>query len=391
MLARLFNLIEGSLYRVPLALLEAMEGDEKKSWDLGYHHAKRGRRFDASGAVDQDAYKAGYVSAKQEAKRQPAAGGRSRKQQKSYDIGFEHGRMGWSEAPGSAAHAEHYQAGHAAGRAQERPKAPPPQPRAYQPGEARASTGGLFGRMGGVWPDKYSTEYQQARDPKNQTGSPGMAAAVRATKARMAAGGKDVGEYIGRGNHSVVHHGPQLSDGTQTIYKFEKGDDEARLAKHYLDNPELGRIRSLPRYLSVSNYGTSHEPAGKPIHVIHSEHLDDLSGHPLRVHANRVATAAGRIGRKIQDAAEGEDYELKGKTREELAEIVGQAVDAAGAAARQEISDDGTYAPINQFVNDIKSMATMGIFPCDVSGENLGTRRATGEIVMRDAGCYGLA
>lgn len=62
MTTRYFSLIEGSLYRSPLRLLEAMYGERKRSWDLGYHHHKRhgASGFDDSKAVNKAAYKIGF-------------------------------------------------------------------------------------------------------------------------------------------------------------------------------------------------------------------------------------------------------------------------------------------------------------------------------------------
>lgn len=50
------------LMRTPLFLLES-KSPEVASWDLGYHHAKRGKPMDPSGAADQEAYQRGYQGA----------------------------------------------------------------------------------------------------------------------------------------------------------------------------------------------------------------------------------------------------------------------------------------------------------------------------------------
>lgn len=50
------------LARTPLNLLES-KSPEVASWDLGYHHAKRGKPMDPSGAADQEAYQRGYQGA----------------------------------------------------------------------------------------------------------------------------------------------------------------------------------------------------------------------------------------------------------------------------------------------------------------------------------------
>ena len=65
MAARMFNLIEGSLYRSPLRLVEAMYGEQKRSWDLGYHHAIRGHAPSPDAADDRDSYMKGYSGVKQ--------------------------------------------------------------------------------------------------------------------------------------------------------------------------------------------------------------------------------------------------------------------------------------------------------------------------------------
>ena len=74
---RLFRLIEGSLYRSPLLLLREAEPGapqpqadpqaQKRAYDLGYHHAKRGYNPypDHPKVADAQAYLAGYSHQKQ--------------------------------------------------------------------------------------------------------------------------------------------------------------------------------------------------------------------------------------------------------------------------------------------------------------------------------------
>jgi len=66
MLHQNFNLTEGLLYRSPLRLLEDLQGEEKRSWDLGYHHAIRHHNPDDSGASDKEAYAKGFESGRKE-------------------------------------------------------------------------------------------------------------------------------------------------------------------------------------------------------------------------------------------------------------------------------------------------------------------------------------
>ena len=69
MMTNRFNLIEGSLYRSPLRLTEAADPQiHHRSWDLGYHHAKRGKALEPDNPAigDRDSYVAGYNQAKKE-------------------------------------------------------------------------------------------------------------------------------------------------------------------------------------------------------------------------------------------------------------------------------------------------------------------------------------
>jgi len=63
-----FNLIEGSLYRSPLNLVEGDQSTHGHSWDLGYHHAKRGKEAEPNNPYvgDAEAYMDGYKTSKGE-------------------------------------------------------------------------------------------------------------------------------------------------------------------------------------------------------------------------------------------------------------------------------------------------------------------------------------
>lgn len=58
--------LDTSLSRTPLHLLEALEGEKKKSWNLGYMHAQRGHPPDNANASDKKEYAIGYESGKQD-------------------------------------------------------------------------------------------------------------------------------------------------------------------------------------------------------------------------------------------------------------------------------------------------------------------------------------
>jgi|2_EtaG_2_1085320.scaffolds.fasta_scaffold36710_2 hypothetical protein len=66
MLARLFKLIEGSLYRTPLRLIETLGvvDPRKSSHEKGHYDAIHGHPHNPSRAQDQQAYTASYQSAK---------------------------------------------------------------------------------------------------------------------------------------------------------------------------------------------------------------------------------------------------------------------------------------------------------------------------------------
>jgi len=60
------NPTEGSLYRSPLRLAEELQGGEKRSWDLGYHHAIRTGKPNDRRAADKEAYAKGFASGQRE-------------------------------------------------------------------------------------------------------------------------------------------------------------------------------------------------------------------------------------------------------------------------------------------------------------------------------------
>jgi len=98
MLTGNFKLIEGSLYRSPLRLLEAFQGDYKRSWDLGYRHARRGREKDPSGANDPPAYMKGFNSEEDRSDWSDENWDEEHKSN-SYDVGREHRELGKPRNP----------------------------------------------------------------------------------------------------------------------------------------------------------------------------------------------------------------------------------------------------------------------------------------------------
>ena len=73
-----FNMVEGLLYRTPLIL--EMKSPKDMSWDLGFHHANRGKPPEPNGSTvsDAEAYMAGYKHSRlKSGDEEGAPGGRS--------------------------------------------------------------------------------------------------------------------------------------------------------------------------------------------------------------------------------------------------------------------------------------------------------------------------
>jgi len=113
MLPQNFNLVEGSLYRSPLRLLEAFQGDYKRSWDLGYHHAQRGHDKDPSGANDPPAYNKGFDS-EEDRSDWSDENWDEEHESDSYSVGREHRELGKPRNPDhpGVRHKEGYEDGY---------------------------------------------------------------------------------------------------------------------------------------------------------------------------------------------------------------------------------------------------------------------------------------
>jgi len=86
------------------------------------------------------------------------------------------------------------------------------------------------------------------------------------------------GEFLGAGAAGAVFRGPKSSDQTDTVYKFDAGPYEARMADAVMKAGLVGPngLAILPRYISTHQTGVKFSEAGLPVHVIHREDLADV-------------------------------------------------------------------------------------------------------------------
>ena len=203
-------------FRSPLKLVEAMEGDQKRAWDLGYHHAIRGQRFmdgeAARGLSDKESYKGGYEAGKgthASARREPREEG-----DQVWDaFGRRHGEMPWWLKMG-----------------------------AHGSKSARYEFGD----------DLHEAVYKGLRTL-----------------------GIKHGERLGTGGTGAVF--PHRDDPSK-VTKIELGDNEARIARFVMNNDALKNNRALPNFTSVTDTGVRHmyDYKMEPHHSMHAMQREEL-------------------------------------------------------------------------------------------------------------------
>ena len=224
------------------------------------------------------------------------------------------------------------------------------------------------------------------------------------------------GEFLGAGAGGAVFKGPKDPDGLDTVYKFDAGPYEARLADAVIKAGLVGSngLAILPRYISTHDTSQKFSPAGLPLHVIHREDLDDakatLSGAEidgleglgsfmaeLQRKANPVKAPSGVnpddigieppmfLGFGGGSPAKWRQKAGRGWGREKLIKAYDRHISRIGRGIKR-----GTGQLAQQWdriQGDLRQLLAHGIVPCDLHADNWGIRRHTGEIAMRDAGC----
>jgi len=191
-------------------------------------------------------------------------------------------------------------------------------------------------------------------------------------------------EPFGSAANGVVYGAEPEPDGTPTVYKFDKGDNESRLALLYKNNKELHKVSSLPRYIDVLP-GIKAKGNRLPVYVIHREDLADVPDRDAR-------TILGELGRNAWN----------GKTPHELAAAIeNRSITHDEAKARLEEHlkimepkfqrhSPEAHKQFKRIADDFRKMAALGLYVCDAHHLNWGVRKSTGEWSVRDAGCWDL-
>jgi hypothetical protein len=215
--------------------------------------------------------------------------------------------------------------------------------------------------------------------------------AIETVAKQMKGAGEPIGKRFGVGFNGAAYQGPDLSDGTKTVYKIDRGDNEARLAALYVKNKDIHSIETLPHYLSVKEApGVRDKEVGMKYFIIHREDIDDVEKH-------RDLTPAlyllGDFAREMDfgdslhqistDVGEGKvDHGQAMKRLDKLIERFDAQFERLGPQLHQQFK---------RIADDQRKLAQKGIFICDVHAGNWGVRQATGQLVMRDAGCWTIA
>lgn len=229
------------------------------------------------------------------------------------------------------------------------------------------------------------------------------------------------GKFYGAGAAGAVFQGPEDPDGTPTVYKFDAGPYEARMAQAVMDAGLVGKngLAILPRYISQHPTSQKFSKAGLPIHVIHREDLDDaktgLSHAEMEVLGGYGASLGGLMQELQADAnprhaPPGVDpYDIgqepshplfgrlgsgplgweskagRGLNRKQLLQAYDRKIGRVRQAAQRA---GGQLArQWDRIEAETRKLLEHGIVPCDLHPDNWGIRKGTGEISMRDAGC----
>lgn len=185
-----------------------------------------------------------------------------------------------------------------------------------------------------------------------------------------------IGQLYGCGLSGCAYAGPEDPDGTPTVVKMDKGENEATMARLLLKHKDLGKLSSVPRYIEAIDTGVKDKFTGMKVYAIHREDLRDFSsaekdlkrffgGFGMDLHDRLSSRAASYTRQKLVDKYNQMEEEYRQK-----------------ASRSPEVAKQ-----FERVAADTRKLIERGIVPCDLHHENWGVRDKTGEVVMRDVGC----
>jgi hypothetical protein len=422
-----FNLTDKALvYRSPLKLLEALEGDSKRSWDQGDIHAKRDKPYDDSGAKDKEYYKIGFEAGKSS---RQVSNGKKKSLWKRFNRFFSFGadrtpetsilkpkktpigsttsvtvplrpKKSYSTAskPASGGIPAFVERG--PGRVLPKPLTIDRSPVKGQPKHMRPPGWGLpktilknrmDNALGSGYTKWFSLDYES---PKAEIDDKKDSSRVKEQKRKLAAARDEmmardpnkyqIGKFIGAGAAGAVFEGPDDPDGMPTVFKFDNGPYEARMADMVMNAGFSGKngLSILPRYISTAQTSQNMTAAKLPLFAIHREDLDDVHDTLDKDSIEFLGDFGNAIGDLSRSANQ---MRHRFATREE---VLDNFDDEARDYHQRAMMAGGQLAKQwPKMVEEMRTLLEHGIIPCDLHESNWGVRKSNGEIAMRDVGC----
>jgi hypothetical protein len=198
-----------------------------------------------------------------------------------------------------------------------------------------------------------------------------------------------MGKFLGAGAAGAVFEGPDDPDGMPTVFKFDNGPYEARMADLVMSaglsgNNAKNPVSILPRYISTHLTKQNMTRLELPLFAIHREDLANTKDHMTSDEASFLGGFGGEVA-GISHQANWGTY-TREKALSELDEIIKR-----NHQRVEEINNRSQNSKLGQewpkIVEGMRTLMKHGILPCDIHSDNWGIRESTGEIVMRDVGC----
>jgi hypothetical protein len=227
----------------------------------------------------------------------------------------------------------------------------------------------------------------QGRKPDLSKKEPGDTAEVWKQKQQLTAARDEmmrkdpvryqIGDFLGAGAAGAVFKGPKDPDGLPTVYKFDNGPYEARMADAVMAAGLTGKrgLSILPRYISTALTSQKMTRRNFPLFAIHREDLDDADRGAVSGSELRHLSAIGRSFSGLQN--KGSRLGALKVFDERMSRLHSDIMSTGGKLAKQW----------PKMVTEFRTLLEHGIVPCDLHTGNWGIRRHTGEISMRDVGC----